>query len=141
MVFWPVGSLGAAFRTCAATSHPVSSVRRRVRGKKREHDMSASAAAAVPLGRGVGGGALTPATRRLRRCCVQTNNATTTTTSASRYPRLPPLPHPALTCCTPHAHPLLPTAMAFVPYGFVLVQVQVHSAPTPHTVPRALGLM
>jgi magnesium chelatase subunit H len=57
--------------------------------------MSASAAAAVPLGRGVGGGALTPATRRLRRCCVQTNNATTTTTSASRYPAAPtPTPTP-----------------------------------------------
>jgi hypothetical protein len=32
--------------------------------------------------------------------------------------------HP-LTCCSPHAHPLLThTAMAFVPYGFVLVRVQ-----------------
>merc|ERR1719329_1519113 len=34
-----------------------------------------------------------------------------------------------LTFCAPHAHPLLPTAMAFVPYGFVLVQVQVQTAP------------
>jgi hypothetical protein len=37
----------------------------------------------------------------------------------------PPPPHHTLTCCKPHAHPLLPTAMAFVSHGFVLVQVQV----------------
>jgi hypothetical protein len=30
-----------------------------------------------------------------------------------------------LTFCAPHAHPLLPTAMAFVPHGFVLVEVEV----------------
>jgi len=45
--------------------------------------------------------------------------------SATRHPRLPTPPHNTLTCCAPHVHPLLTTAMAFVPYGFVLVQVQV----------------
>jgi hypothetical protein len=45
--------------------------------------------------------------------------------SATRHPRLPIPPHHTLTCCAPHAHPLLPAATAFVPYGFVLVQVQV----------------
>ena len=43
------------------------------------------------------------------------------------WPRRRTPPHRTLTCCAPHAHPLLPTAMAFVPYGFVLVKVQVHS--------------
>jgi hypothetical protein len=31
--------------------------------------------------------------------------------------------HHTLTCCAPHAHPLLKTAMAFVLYVFVLAQV------------------
>ena len=35
--------------------------------------------------------------------------------SATRHPRLPTPPHHTLICCAPHAHPLLPTAMAFVP--------------------------
>jgi hypothetical protein len=35
--------------------------------------------------------------------------------STTRHPRLPTPPHYTLTCCAPHAHPLLPTAMAFVP--------------------------
>jgi hypothetical protein len=35
----------------------------------------------------------------------------------------PPHPHyNLLRTASVHAHPLLPTAMAFVPYGFVLVQ-------------------
>jgi hypothetical protein len=34
----------------------------------------------------------------------------------------------AKTFCAPHAHPLLPTAMAFVSYGFVLVRVRNGSA-------------
>jgi hypothetical protein len=45
--------------------------------------------------------------------------------SATQHPRLPAPPHQTLTCCATHAHPLLPTAKAFVPYGFVLVQVKV----------------
>jgi hypothetical protein len=44
-----------------------------------------------------------------------------THTSATRHPRLPTLPQHTLTFCAPHAHPLLPTAMAFVSYGLVLV--------------------
>jgi hypothetical protein len=34
-------------------------------------------------------------------------------------------PQHTITFCAPHAHPLLPTAMAFVSYGFVLVRVRV----------------
>jgi hypothetical protein len=45
---------------------------------------------------------------------------------AMKIYKLNECPFDTLTCCAPHAHPLLPTAMAFVPYGFVLVQVQVH---------------
>jgi hypothetical protein len=40
-----------------------------------------------------------------------------------------------------HAHPLLPTAMAFVPYGLVSVQVQVQVAqPGALSAPAALWL-
>ena len=35
----------------------------------------------------------------------------------------------AASFCAPHAHPLLPTAMAFVSDGFVLVRVRVRRAP------------
>jgi hypothetical protein len=38
-------------------------------------------------------------------------------------------PHRTLTSCAPHTHPFLHTAMAFVPYGFVLIQVQVQVLP------------
>jgi hypothetical protein len=38
---------------------------------------------------------------------------------------VPTPPHFALTFCAPHAHPLLPTAMTFVSYGFCIVQVRV----------------
>jgi hypothetical protein len=41
-----------------------------------------------------------------------------THTSATRHPHLPTPPQKILTFCAPHAHPLLPTAMAFVSYGF-----------------------
>jgi hypothetical protein len=57
----------------------------------------------------------------------QPNKASKTTHTPKRHATPAPAtpPHHTLTCCAPHAHPLLPTAMAFVPYGFVLVQVQV----------------
>jgi hypothetical protein len=42
-----------------------------------------------------------------------------THTSATRHPRLPTPSQHNLTFCAPHAHPLLPSAMAFVSYGFV----------------------
>jgi hypothetical protein len=43
-----------------------------------------------------------------------------------------------LTFCAPHAHPLLPTAMAFVSYGFVLVRVRnLHSRHQDHRGPKA----
>ena len=39
-----------------------------------------------------------------------------------------------LACCAPHLHPLLPTATYFLPYGFVLVQIQVHGIRTAYGV-------
>jgi len=59
-----------------------------------------------------------------------------THTSATRRPRLPTPPRCTLTFCAPHAHPLLPTAMAFVSYGFVLVRVRVRPK---STLPSAVG--
>jgi len=62
--------------------------------------------------------------------------------SATRHPRLPIPTHHTLTCCAPHAHPLLPTAMAFVPYGLVLAQVQRPASATRgniYTAPRDIS--
>jgi hypothetical protein len=60
--------------------------------------------------------------------------------SATRHPHLPTpnTTHCTMTCCAPLAHPLLPTAMAFVPHvGFVpvlfqfRVRTQLTAQPTP----------
>jgi hypothetical protein len=66
-----------------------------------------------------------------------------THTSATRRPRLPTPPRCTLTFCAPHAHPLLPTAMAFVSYGFVLVRVRVQAVYTLRTLRTIwlIGLM
>jgi hypothetical protein len=53
----------------------------------------------------------------------------TTHTQAPRDARATPAHSELLrTACAPHAHPLLPTVMAFVSYGFVLIRVRVRKA-------------
>jgi hypothetical protein len=57
-------------------------------------------------------------------CSPAGGNKDNTHTSATRHLRLPTPPQHTLTFCAPHAHPLPPTSMAFVSYGFVLVRVR-----------------
>jgi hypothetical protein len=60
-----------------------------------------------------------------------------THTQAPRDTRACPS-HRTLTYCAPHAHPLLFTAMAFVPYGFVLKKRALACAGSHNAVPVAV---